>query len=185
MRTSVREPTHVEWTCQACGKSMASEGGFRIHLSRAHPNGAIQPQRAVIEAPRSIEAPPQDAPPPDEPLEADWLAETISAPNPTPHAPGTVGGIWSVKIEADGAGESMSAAVAETLLAGFRDADARVSTSFHRNICRYSVVLTVHADGVLTAVLRGITHFQAAAQAARVPAVTVVGIQVHQAGRDS
>ena len=175
MRTSVRQPKQVAWTCEACGKSMASEGGFRIHLSRTHPNGAMQSQRPVTEAPRSVEAPP-----PDEALEADWPEETVSAPNPTLHAPGTVGGIWNVKIDAEGAGESMSEAVAEKLLAGFRDAEAQVSTSFHRNVCHYSIVLTVHADGVLTAVLRGITHFQAAAQAARLPAVTVVGIDARE-----
>jgi hypothetical protein len=162
---------------------MASEGGFKIHLSLAHPNGAIQPERDVTAARRSIDAPPREepleAPNNEQSLEADSTTQ-ISTLRPNPHAPGTVGGIWNVKIEAEGAGESMSAAVAETLLAGFRDAEARVSTSFQRNICRYSVVLTVHADGVLTAVLRGIAHFQAAAQAARLPAVTVVGIDARE-----
>ena len=170
MRTTVREPKHVEWTCQACGKSMASEGGFKIHLSLGHPNGAIQPEGAVSAARRSSETP----------LDAVSTTQDISAPSPSPHAPGTVGGIWNVKIEAEGAGESISAAVAETFLGGFRDAGARVSTTFHRNTCRYSVALTVHADGVLTAVLRGIAHFQAAAQAARLPAVTVVGIDARE-----
>lgn len=183
MRTSVRETKHVAWTCQACGKSMASEGGFKIHLSRAHPNGAMPPQPDVTEARRSTFTPPGEqsleAPNNEQPLEGDSTPK-ISTLSATPHTPGTIGAIWNVRIDAKGAGESMSEAVAETLLAGFRDAKARVSTSFDRNVCRYSVVLTVHADGVLTAVLRGIAHFQAAAQAARLPAVTVVGIDARE-----
>jgi len=86
-----------------------------------------------------------------------------------------------VKIEAEGAGESISPADADAFLAALRDKEARVSTTFHADKrVHYAVALTVHADGVLTAVMRGTSHFQAAVHAARLPALRVVGIDARE-----
>lgn len=154
---------HVAWTCPTCSKSMASEGGFKIHLSQHHettPLHVDMPSPAVTAS----------APSPDSPL-----------PARSERARRLAGGIWDVKIEAEGAGESISPADADAFLAALRDEGARVSTTFHPDKrVHYAVTLTVHADGVLTAVLRGTSHFQAAVQAVRLPALRVVGIDARE-----
>lgn len=154
---------HVAWTCPTCAKSMASEGGFKIHVSLHHANTPVQVEVPATVAIASVSTP-------DPPL-----------PRRTESARRLVGGIWDVKIEAEGAGESISPAVADEFLAALRDEGARVSTTSHgdRRV-HYAVELTVHADGVLTAVLRGTSHFQAAAQATRLPALRVVAIDARE-----
>jgi hypothetical protein len=167
--------TQVGWTCPTCDKSMASEGGFKIHLSLHHSGTPVGRNEPVTDVPKLSEPL----------LDPSLLASlsTLDTPllNRRKRSPRAAGGVWDVKIAAEGAGESINPAVADAFLSALREEGARVSTSFHPNkTCHYLVELTVRADGVLTAVLRGIGHFQAAAQAAGLPAVTVVGIDARE-----
>ena len=141
---------------------MASEGGFKIHLVNNH--GDVVVDDAIEESrPEVVQLPVDDA-----------LLSSV------PSSRRSMTGTWRVDISAEGPGASVNPELADAFLAALRETGARVSTvSNSTSSCQYSAEISVNADGVLSAVLRAIAHFQAAANTARLPAVHIVSMCAH------
>lgn len=169
---------------------MASEGGFKIHVE-GHGGGVAGEARADLrEHPDPAPAPHKasEPTPPSPPREVVKEPEVVKAPADDPLLSGTrysrrsVTGTWLVAISAEGEGASVTPDMEHAFLTALREVGATVSTvSESTSACHYSAEVSVHADGVLTAVLNGISHFQAAAGVARLPAIRIVSINARDA----